>query len=255
MVVFFLLLFFVGISAGLARYFISHDRGEKEPIGALWLALGFGFAGAVAAFGLELLLIPSQSLTASAPLGTIFSSALSVGIIEEACKFLPLSFFLYNKRYFNEHTDGIIYFALAGLGFGLPENILYTLQYGSSAGFGRVILTPFFHAAITGMVGYYLVKGKMAHQSRFRASCVLILAMVLHGLYDFGLISGVAVYTVLSITITLSLSAMLFVFYSRATELDQKVGLSVVGHNSFCRSCGFANPKHHLYCSRCGKRA
>ena len=79
--------------------------------------------------------------------------------------------------------------------------------------------------------------------------------MLLHGFYDFGLISGVTLFGILSITITLALSILLFVFYARATELDQREGLSAVGHNGFCRSCGRPNPEHKLYCSQCGKRA
>src|SRR5476651_2621069 len=153
MTIFIILMVFVLIAVGLARYFIKGDHGEKEPIGALWLALGFGFAGGILAAILESVLIPPKDLSATSPLLVILGAALTVGVIEEAAKYIPLSLFLYPKRYFNEHTDGVIYFALAGLGFGLPENILYTLQFGASAGFGRILLTPFFHAATTGMIG------------------------------------------------------------------------------------------------------
>jgi hypothetical protein len=60
---------------------------------------------------------------------------------------------------------------------------------------------------------------------------------------------------IMSLLITLGLSIGLFMVFLLATELDQDTGLSVVGHNSFCRSCGFANPHHYLYCVRCGKNA
>jgi len=255
LIIFGLLLAFVLIAAGLARYFIVNDEGEREPIGALWLAFGFGFAGGIVAAIIETFFIPIKDLGSAAPLYVILIASLAVGVIEESCKFIPLSFFLYPKRYFNEHTDGVIYFALAGLGFGLPENILYTLHFGTSTGFSRILLTPFFHAATTGMVGFFLIKGKLAGRSRARSWLALTLAMLLHGLYDFGLASGVTLYIMASIVITLTLSVLLFLFYATATELDQQRGLSVVGHNSFCRSCGHPNPEHNLYCARCGKRA
>jgi protease PrsW len=255
MLIFGILLVFVLVSAGLAAYFIAHDHGEKEPVGALWLAFGFGFGGGIVAAIIESLFISEKDLSSSAPLLTILIAALSVGVIEEACKFIPLSLFIYPKRYFNEHTDGIIYFALAGLGFGLPENILYTLQYGASTGLSRIFLTPFFHAAITGMVGYFLIRGKLAKHSRLKSWFVLVLAMILHGVYDFGLASGVVVFELLSVVITLALSVLLFFLYLRATELDQRLGLSAVGHNQFCRSCGHPNPDHNLYCAHCGQRA
>lgn len=246
---------FIIIAIALAWYFIAYDRGEREPIGALWLAFGFGFVGGIVAAVVEHSFISPKSISPSATLTTILIASMTIGIIEESFKFIPLSFFLYPKRYFNEHTDGIIYFALAGLGFGLPENILYTLQFGASTGFKRVLLTPVFHAAITGMVGFFLVKAKLARQSLIPVWLIMSLAIVTHGLYDFGLASGLAMYAVMSIAITLAMSFILFLLYTRATDLDQRLGASAVGNNSFCRSCGQPNPEHHLYCTHCGQRA
>jgi RsiW-degrading membrane proteinase PrsW (M82 family) len=255
MLLFALLLIFISIAVGLAWFLISHDRGEKEPISVLWLALGFGLVGAVVASFLEGRLLSVNNLLPGTPYGSLLASTLTVGIIEEGCKFLPLALFLYKRPYFNEHTDGVIYFALAGLGFGLPENILYTLQFGTKAGAIRLLMTPFFHAATTGLVGYYLVRCKLAGQSPFRVCLPLVGAMVLHGLYDFGLSSGSALYATGSLLITLGTAGGLFMVYLRAQERDQDRGLSIVGHNSFCRSCGQANPQHHLYCTHCGKNA
>lgn len=255
MLLFILLLAFVLIAAGLAWYFIANDKGEREPIGALWLAFGFGFAGGIVAAIVENFLIPTNDMSPPTALLIILAASMAIGVIEEGSKFIPLAIFIYPKRYFNEHTDGIIYFALAGLGFGLPENILYTVQFGAATGFRRMLLTPIFHAAITGMVGFFLIRAKMAHRSPARVIPVLLVAMLLHGLYDFGLASGIAIYTLFSILITLGLTTLLFLLYAWATEQDQQLGFSAVGHNTFCRSCGQANPDHHLYCTHCGRRA
>jgi RsiW-degrading membrane proteinase PrsW (M82 family) len=182
-------------------------------------------------------------------------SALSVGVIEEVCKFVPLAVYIYKKDYFNEHTDGVIYFALAGLGFGLPENILYTLQFGTEAGKLRLILTPLFHAAATGLIGYYLIKGKLGRKPVIGVTLPLAAVALAHGLYNFALAVGSDVFLMAALSITLGLSGGLFMVYMRATHRDQNLGLSAVGHNAFCRSCGTANPKHYLYCVHCGKRA
>jgi RsiW-degrading membrane proteinase PrsW (M82 family) len=221
MTIFLLLLAFVAVSVGLVWYFLSHDRGEKEPVGALWIALGFGFVGGIVAALVENLLLPSRDLSAASPLLTIFFATLAVGIIEEAAKFVPLAFFIYPRRYFNEYTDGIIYFAIAGLGFGLPENILYTLYFGAGAGFYRVLLTPLFHAATTALVGFYLIKRKLTQGSRIKIWVMLGLIMLLHGLYDFGLTSGKLLLELLSVAITGGVSVALFVFYARAQKLDR----------------------------------
>jgi RsiW-degrading membrane proteinase PrsW (M82 family) len=255
MTVYFLLLGFIGIAVGLAWYLLANDRGEREPVGALWLAAALGLAGGIIAAIIETWLVDTQNLQGGAPLSAVFSAAMAVGIIEELCKFLPLSILLYNKRYFNEHTDGVIYFALAGIGFGLPENILYTLQFGANAGLGRVLLTPFFHAAITGMVGYFLIRQKLNHKSALWVAIPLLGAMIIHGLYDFGLASGRTLLTLSSILITLLLSGGLFVLFLRASQIDQDEGRSSSGHNAFCRTCGSPNPQHHLYCVHCGNYA
>lgn len=250
-----LLLIFIAMSVGLAWFLIAHDQGEKEPIAALWMAVGLGLLGAVAAGVLENRLIPPGNILPGAPTGILLLSALGVGAIEEACKFLPLAVTLYKKPYFNEHTDGVIYFALAGLGFGLPENILYTMQFGAKTGMARLLLTPFFHAATTGLVGYFLVKRKLAGRSPWGVLLPLAGLMVLHGLYDFGLSSGSLLFAGVAIMITLGVSGGLFVAFLKGQQRDQELGLSVVGHNSFCRTCGYPNPQHHLYCVHCGKNA
>jgi len=250
-----ILLAFVCIAGALAWFLISNDHGKKEPIMALWFAFGMGAVGALAAYYLENKFISVNSLAANVPKLTLLKATMSVAVIEESCKFLPLALLIYGRTFFNEHTDGVIYFALAGLGFGLPENILYTIQGGAHTGITRLFLTPVFHAAITGMVGYFLAKQKLAKRSPLFVILPLAGAMLLHGVYDFGLLSGVAIYTVISITITLCLTGNLFFLFSRATDRDQDLGLSVVGHNSFCRSCGWPNPRHHLYCTHCGKNA
>jgi RsiW-degrading membrane proteinase PrsW (M82 family) len=255
MLLFSLIILFVLLAVGLTIFLLKNDKGEKEPVGALWLAAIFGLVGAVVAAVAEQKLLPVNDLKPGTPLGSLFFSTLGIGAIEETCKFLPLALFIYSKRYFNEHTDGIIYFALAGLGFGLPENILYTLQFGAGAGFGRLILTPFFHAAITGMVGYFLAKQKLAGKNPLAIWPYLLAAILLHGVYDFGLSSGNSSYTMLSIVITLGLSVNFFILFMKAGDLDREEGLSVAGHNSFCRTCGIANAHHHLYCTHCGMRA
>lgn len=252
---FLILLLFIVLSAGLAWFLIAHDRGEKEPIGALWMAAGFGVIGAVMASFMENHVVSASHLEPGNSLGVIFGAAMAVGVIEEACKFIPLAFFLYKQRFFNEHTDGVIYFALAGLGFGLPENILYSLQFGAKTGLVRVFLTPMFHAATTGIVGYFLAKQKVSKRTAWAVIVPLAAAMLLHGLYDFGLSSSITLYGIAALLITLGLSGGLFVCFLRATERDQDLGLSAVGHNGFCRSCGLVNPKRQLYCTRCGQHA
>jgi len=250
------MLVFIAIAVGLVWILLARDRGQKKPVGALWIAFGFGALAFVAAILVEILLVPTKYTShISQHYALSLAAFLLVGVIEESLKFVPMAVFVYRKKYFNEHTDGVIYFVIAGIGFGLPENILYTVSYGNGTGFARVLLTPFFHAAITGIVGYYLSKTKIDHKSKLTIVFALLGAMLVHGVYDFGLKSGNILLVVLSLMITILLSIGLFLYFMRAKELDAAEHLSAVGHNSFCRACGKPNPNHYLYCIYCGQRA
>lgn len=255
MINFIIILVFVSLSCLLIYLLLKNDHGEKEPKSALIMAAIFGLGGLIGAFILESLFIPKSLLVNNNSLLSLFGGTTLVAIIEETLKFVPLAFYIYKKRYFNEHTDGIIYFVIAGLSFGLPENILYTISYGSSAGLVRLILTPLFHAALTGMVGYFLIKTKLDKKNPLIMIWFFILAIFLHDFYDFGLLSKKIILVLISILITLSLSIVLFILYLKAQDLDKEEGLSVVGINKFCRNCGAPNPEEHLYCTNCGKRA
>ena len=137
----------------------------------------------------------------------------------------------------------------------MPENILYALQFGSHAGIMRLIMTPFFHAATAAMVGYFVIASKLDGRSKLNIVWALLAVIGLHALYDFGLLSQIPGWVMLSLMIAIGATGSLFILYQRANEADQAVGLSSTGHNEFCRHCGQPNPKHDLYCTHCGQRA
>lgn len=255
MLVFALLVTFIALAVGLAWFLISRDKGSREPIMALWLAVGLGVFGGLVAATLENQFLPKSNFDVTATTQVLFYSAMAVGFIEEFCKFLPLAFVVYKKSYFNENTDGIIYFALAGLGFGVPENIMYTVMYGAKTGGLRLILTPFFHAATLALVGYFLIRLKLKKRNPILIVLPLLVVSFAHGFYDFAFLKDSDVLTVVGVIIALCFSISLFVLYVIARQKDQDAGLSVVGNNHFCRSCGKPNPKLTLYCVYCGKNA
>jgi len=266
---YFTILAFVGIASSLVWYLLKHDHGRKLPVSTLWYACGFGVLAMIVASVLELLILPKQFTTipAAYPLLTQLKYFLSIGLIEEAAKFLPLALFIYKRSYFREHTDGCIYFAICGLAFGLGENILYTLSFGAEVGIARLLLTPFFHAATTSILGYYLVSQKLRPERRklFVLACVLV--PLVHGLYDFGLGAGIAQLQVLSLMLTLLLTMGLFLYFMQANALDRlalaRVPMGLVANHSqagpqsaanFCGTCGRSNMKHQPYCEYCGRK-
>ena len=248
-----MILFFL-LTGGMVWYLVHNDRGSKEPIGALWAAAGFGLLALIFAGVLNGLVLPESLIDAEPSLYTLIAF-LVVGFIEEAAKFFPLALFLWKKKYFNEINDGIIYFAISGLVFGLAEDIMYTIVYGAQTGLFRIILIPFFHAAGTGIIGYFLAKAKVEHKPLTTTILVWAGVAVLHGLYNFGIGSGNIFLTLIGLVITLGFTIGLFILYMKANDEDKAGGRSAVGHNEFCRSCGKPNKHHMLYCQYCGKLA
>lgn len=237
----------------LVWFLVSHDRGPKEPIGALWVAFAFGIIAMFIALTLEHFV---SSFTETFPM--IFQINLAdfvlAGAIEEFSKFIPLALWIYRKNFFNEHNDGIIYFAICGLTFGLFENIAYTFANGSGTGFMRLLLVPIFHGASSSIVGYYLAKKKVENRSVLITIFVLLSISILHALYNFGLSSGITVLFVLSLMIALLLATGLFLYFMFANSEDKKMGISAAGEAKFCQYCGFRNLHHSLYCEHCGEK-
>ncbi len=248
---------FLVLGAALTWYLLRFDQGKKEPVGYLWAAFGLGIVGMVAAVFLEGWLIPARdlSLVVRQPYSVVLLASLAVGAIEESAKFLPTAVLVYKRKFFRSHVDGIIFFAIAGLAFGIPENILYSIQFGATTGLQRLLLDPIFHASTTVMVGYFLSRAKVDHEPLFKTGLALLAAIVLHGLYDFGLFSSNPYLAMMSVLITALLAVGLFLLFFRAKQLDRQDGLVVVGVNNYCRHCGVVNPEHYLFCTHCGAHA
>jgi RsiW-degrading membrane proteinase PrsW (M82 family) len=212
---------------------LSHGRGAQEPKRALVEAFGFGLLGFGIAMVLELIFVgdPSQvkHFASHGKQATELAaiSFLVVGLIEELAKLLPLTWFVYKRPYFNTPTDGIIYYAFAGLGFGLLENILYTLTMGPAVGIARLILMPYFHAALTGIAGFYIVSHKLRRVSYLHVVAAIIVLVALHGLYDFLLESGNIGLILLALPILALIVTGLFRYMAKARKLDQELSLTV----------------------------
>lgn len=250
---------------GLAIYLfilfiIKRDRGHKEPTSALFAAAGFGLLAVLLAGFLNELFVPSQIMDSFASgeshglsKETLLYTALSIGLIEETLKNVPLAFFIYKKRYFDELTDGVIYFGIAGLTFGIIEDIAYTLMYGGGVGTMRIITSPYLHSAFCILFGIILIRTKVFKRPWLLAAAGLLAATLAHGIYDLLVFSGGLINNLLVLLVAVSMNIIFFVLFRRSQREDEKRGHSSIGENKFCRHCGKPNPRRLLYCSFCGQ--
>jgi RsiW-degrading membrane proteinase PrsW (M82 family) len=227
-----LLIAYVLLASFLYRYFARGDRGEKEPRRALRAACLFGVLAVLIAGSANSAFLPSE-ITAfldaeDAPrpsLEVLLKAALTVGVIEETLKFIPLALYIYKKRYFNEMTDGVIYFALAGMWFGVIESIGYAMAYGTEVGFMRIILAPFLHAGFSSLAGMGLIKFKLTRNPAYLLTG-LGAAILLHGMYDFFLFSQDALLAMASLGIAAVVNFIPFRKFRSARRHDERLGLS-----------------------------
>ena len=192
-----------------------HREGWK-PI-ALCFLWGASIA-VIAAVILELLFqIPLALSMQDSNIFSLLTVVIIAPVAEEFTK--PLALRLKTvKKEIDELEDGLIYGAVAGLGFSATENLLYGRGFLSKGllifimlmimrSFGGCLL----HASATAWTGYGYGKTIMKHTSIIRVLPYFILAIFVHGFYNFlvtfemiGVLSGLlAAFLFVVITITI----------------------------------------------------
>lgn len=176
------------------------DRHDREPLWLFGLTFFWGAIGGVglALIGSSTLMIPLE-LALGPELADQLSAVIIAPLVEEPTKALIL-FAVMLSRHFDDASDGFVYGAAAGLGFGMTENFLYFVQVASTGDMftwaQTVLIRTFFsavmHACATSWVGACL------GFARFRATGWKIAAlplgfggaMAIHALWNGLLTAG-----------------------------------------------------------------
>jgi RsiW-degrading membrane proteinase PrsW (M82 family) len=195
------------------------ERCHRQQWFSILLCFLWGATIAVfAALFLEIILqIP---LTYSSTLGGMTSFLVVIVIapvVEEFTK--PLALRLRSVRNnISEMEDGLIYGAVAGLGFSATENLLYGHSFLSEGFLSFLLLMAMrsiggclLHASATSLTGYGIGKTILRRSSFFGILPYFLLAIFLHGFYNFlvsyeffGILSGLLLaflFVILSITL------------------------------------------------------
>jgi len=180
------------------------EKYNRQRWGSIFLCFLWGATIAViAAIILELVLEIPLSMSFEENNTTWFLMIVVIApFAEELTK--PLAVRLRRvEREINELEDGLIYGAVAGLGFSATENLLYGWSFfaegdalsGYSAGmflFAFIVFMGFrsfggclLHAAATAWTGYGIGKTVINKTSALRTIPFFILACFIHGFYNF----------------------------------------------------------------------
>ncbi len=190
-----------GIALALAIYLA--DRYDKEPVKLLVKVFVGGALITIPIYYLEKLL---QSFNIfSGIVSAAYTAFIVAGFSEEYFKRLIVILFAFKHSAFNEKLDGIVYAVFASLGFATVENIIYVVfRYSAEAtiGFQRAIFSVPAHMLFAVTMGYYLSLAKYAPDEEKRKIYwrkSLISPILLHGAYNFILMSELQILIVLFI--------------------------------------------------------
>ena len=150
------------------------DRYEKEPL----ILLGGVFTwGALVAAGAAFLIntvlgVGIYLFTKSVAASNLAATSLIAPVVEEVLKGMAvLLVFLIAREEFDSLLDGIVYAAIAALGFAATENVFYIYQYGFNQGgypglislaFVRIVLVGWQHPFYSAFVGIGLALARLS---------------------------------------------------------------------------------------------
>ena len=171
-------------------YIYLRDKYEKEPLRSLAAALVSGCLITLPVIYTERWLsLPSGNIPAGMA-SAAYESVVVAGLTEEFFKFLVFMLLFWNNRQFNETFDGIVYATFISLGFALIENIMYVFSQGMGTGMVRAFTAVPAHALFGIIMGYQFGLARFYPAERIRRIiAALLLPVILHGIYDFILIS------------------------------------------------------------------
>ena len=126
----------------------------------------------------------------------LIDAFLIVALAEEGCKLLCLRLFTWKNEEFDCNFDGIVYAVFVSLGFAALENIMYLQSYGLSIAFQRAILSIPGHMTFSVFMGHHYSKARKAmiygrpDEAKRSLGTALFMAVILHGFYDYCLMSN-----------------------------------------------------------------
>lgn len=147
-----------------------------------WMAFTISLLGGI--IGAVVLVLPLQTVLLSGVSYPLFL-VLIVGVTEEAFKPIGLAIVARKRgRWLASKKDYLIAGALAGVGFGFLENLLYYLRFGAGVLLARTGIGLPLHAGMSAFVGvgiYFAVVEK----KYLKFVWLLAFAAAIHAIYDY----------------------------------------------------------------------
>lgn len=177
----------------LIIFIYSRDKYDREPVGLLISVFVLGMLAVIPVLVVET--IGEWLNIFTGLVGILIKAFVVVALTEEYFKRSVVMRVAFSHPAYNERLDGIIYCAVASLGFATVENISYVITYWAdqpSLWLTRALLSVPTHMLLGITMGYFLSMAKYCinpqlSKKYYRMS--LTVPVILHGIYDFILMS------------------------------------------------------------------
>jgi len=172
----------------ILRYFHTRDV-HPEPRRVLRVTFALGVASVIPAILLEFLSGWPELPFPSVMLAALYTAFLGAAIPEEALKLAVVRGYCARQSSFDEPMDGVVYGVTAALGFAALENVFFVWRAGWTTAVLRAFTAVPLHAATGAMIGHAVAQARFDLSGRSAIFRGFLGAVVVHGLYDFGLIA------------------------------------------------------------------
>jgi RsiW-degrading membrane proteinase PrsW (M82 family) len=166
---------------------------EKGAPLRLWLLVGCGMLTILPVMLASALTLPLLAAIESAQMRIAVLAYAGSSLPEEAVRFGVLM--LVGLRWFGMHRprDGILFGLLVALGFSIAENIFYGVSVGWATGLIKLAIATPMHLALGITMGGLIAVGLRAPEQRsFWFAAAFAVPLLLHGTYDFMLLTALA---------------------------------------------------------------
>lgn len=173
----------------LITFFYRRDI-HREPRKTVTITLLYGGLAFIPVVIVENILSNLGLMTDANPLiFNFYDMIVNVAAPEETFKLLVILLYCARSSAFDEPMDGIVYGAAAALGFATVENIFYVLEGGLGTAITRALLSVPSHAFWGAIIGYSVGQVRFKHRKAGFILSGLLIAILLHGLFNFFLIT------------------------------------------------------------------
>ena len=215
----------------IVGYIYKKDKKEHEPIKLLIKLFFLGVLSILPAVLFEMLgerieisLMPEVTITR-----LIVDNFLVVALAEELFKLVALRLGAWKNQNFNYTYDAIVYAVCVGIGFAVPETLLYVLDGGMSLAILRSLTSIPGHISFAVYMGYYMGEAKVCGflgdvqgQKRFMRKAFWI-PVLLHGFFDFCLSAEMISLLIVFIIFVICLDIFVLRLVKKASRDDRMI--------------------------------